>query len=94
MQEQTFREQCKIDLNSLQELIQESEVENPGEESDRMAELNELKEVVSRRRLKLAKKNRAIASLLRQIDDIPGRSELTQYQRRFMELYNQGSYCI
>jgi len=39
-------------------------------------------------RLQLAKKNRIIASLTRQLDDVPGCSELTQYQR-FIELYNQ-----
>lgn len=41
-------------------------------------------------RLQLAKKNRSIAALQRQLDDIPSRAELAQYQRRFLELYNQG----
>lgn len=41
-------------------------------------------------RLQLAKKNRAIVSIQRQIDNIPDRTELAQYQRRFLELYNQG----
>lgn len=44
-------------------------------------------------RLQLAKKNRAIVSIQRQLDNIPDRTELAQYQRRFLELYNQGK-CI
>lgn len=41
-------------------------------------------------RLQLAKKNRAYVSINRQMDNIPDRTELAQYQRRFLELYNQG----
>lgn len=41
-------------------------------------------------RLKLAKKNRATVTIERQLDSIPDRTELSQYQRRFLELYNQG----
>ncbi|KAK2564769.1 Coiled-coil domain-containing protein 93 [Acropora cervicornis] len=35
-----------------------------------------------------ARKNREISSLQRKIDEVPSRAELTQYQRRFLELYN------
>ena len=38
-----------------------------------------------------AKKNRDIAVLLKKIDEVPSRAELSQYQRRFVELYNQGT---
>lgn len=37
----------------------------------------------------LAQKNQDIARLSRTIDDIPTRSELVQYERRFFELYTQ-----
>lgn len=37
----------------------------------------------------LGRKTRAVAALQRQLDQIPTRAELAQYQRRFMELYNQ-----
>ncbi|XP_014668978.1 PREDICTED: coiled-coil domain-containing protein 93-like [Priapulus caudatus] len=40
-------------------------------------------------RLLLARKNRDVATLQRQIDEVPTRAELSQYQRRFVELYNQ-----
>ncbi|EFN84149.1 Coiled-coil domain-containing protein 93 [Harpegnathos saltator] len=90
-QEYNFREQCKSDLNLLRDMLQEIEDGAPAEEEDRVKEYEDQKEAVTRVRLLLAKKNRTIASLTRQLDDVPGRSELTQYQRRFMELYNQVS---
>lgn len=90
-QEHNFREQCKSDLNLLRGMLQEIENGTPVEEEDRVKEYEEQKEAITRVRLQLAKKNRIIASLTRQLDDVPGRSELTQYQRRFMELYNQVS---
>ncbi|CAL7944258.1 unnamed protein product [Xylocopa violacea] len=90
-QEHNFREQCKCDLNLLKDKLQEIESGASEEEEDHLKEFEEQKEAVMKVRLQLAKKNRAIASLTRQLDDVPGRSELTQYQRRFMELYNQVS---
>ena len=45
-------------------------------------------------RLLLGKKNREISSLQWQIDDVPSRAELSQYQRRFIELYNQVPYSL
>ncbi|XP_066590902.1 coiled-coil domain-containing protein 93 isoform X2 [Prorops nasuta] len=90
-QEHDFREQCKVDLNHLRDLLEEIESGAPVEEEDKAKEYEEQNESVTRVRLQLAKKYRAIASLTRQLDDVPGRSELTQYQRRFMELYNQVS---
>ncbi|KOX80325.1 Coiled-coil domain-containing protein 93 [Melipona quadrifasciata] len=90
-QEHDFREQCKSDLNLLKGKLQEIENGTSEEEEDRLKEYEQQKEAVTKVRLQLAKKNRAIASLTRQLDDVPGRSELTQYQRRFMELYNQVS---
>lgn len=89
-QEQEFREQCKEDLNNLQNILDKTD-DGTFVEEERVKEYEELKEAVTRVRLQLAKKNRAIASVTRQLDDVPGRSELNQYQRRFMELYNQGS---
>ncbi|OXU20658.1 hypothetical protein TSAR_005179 [Trichomalopsis sarcophagae] len=90
-QENKFRDQCHQDLKTLNSLVEGVQVGEPREEADRIIEYDEQKEVVNRLRLQLAKKNRAIATLTRQLDDVPGRSELTQYQRRFMELYNQVS---
>jgi hypothetical protein len=43
----------------------------------------------SRLRQLLAERNLSIASNMRLIDDIPTRTELIQYERRFTELYQQ-----
>lgn len=45
-------------------------------------------------RLDLASVNREIAVIQRKLDDVPSRAELNQYQRRFMELYNQSKKCL
>ncbi|XP_046410309.1 coiled-coil domain-containing protein 93 isoform X2 [Neodiprion fabricii] len=90
-QEHKFREQCKSDLAQLQSLVPDIEGTEPGEAQCDISDYEVQKERVNKLRLQVAKKNRAIASLTRQLDDVPGRSELTQYQRRFLELYNQVS---
>lgn len=54
------------------------------------SEINDKLEKMKIIRLQLAKKNRSIAALQRQLDEVPNRAELAQYQRRFLELYNQG----
>ena len=43
---------------------------------------------------KLAACNRRVLVLKKQLDDLPGQAELAQYQRRFVELYSQGSQII
>lgn len=52
-------------------------------QSDR-AKLQEIRQLA-------AKKNREIAMVQRKIDEIPSRTELQQYQRQFVELYEQVS---
>lgn len=41
-------------------------------------------------RLELAKLNREVLKYTVAVDEIPGTAELLQYEKRFMELYNQG----
>lgn len=58
-------------------------------------EVEDKTEKIRALRLHLAKKNRHVYALQRKLDEIPSRAELAQYQRRFIELYNQGRYrCI
>ncbi|KAL7991758.1 hypothetical protein Chor_016014 [Crotalus horridus] len=49
------------------------------------------KEKLQKIRLLLARRNREISILQRKIDEVPSRAELTQYQKRFIELYGQVS---
>lgn len=92
-QEKQFREFCKKELVRLQNLIEESKKGEPPHNNISQQEKyqTELTENVRVLRLQLGKKNRIIAALHRQIDDVPNRPELAQYQRRFLELYNQVS---
>ena len=65
----------------------------PSDENDRNDKINEqydaTKTKLNALKLKNAKKNREISVLKRKLDEIPSRIELTQYQKRFIELYNQ-----
>lgn len=77
-------EKIKKEISSLESKIQEAE------ESDELKDrFNTEKEKYNKMRLQLAKKTRQVESLRRLIDDVPGRAELSQYQKRFIELYNQ-----
>ncbi|KAF2896178.1 hypothetical protein ILUMI_09995 [Ignelater luminosus] len=90
-QELQFKDYCKQELVRLKKLIDDTRnAKAPVEattETDK--ELQEETERLKALRLQLAKKNRIIATLQRKLDEIPSRAELAQYQRRFLELYNQ-----
>lgn len=89
-----FRDDCKKELARLQNLIEEAKKSNQpsenaiGDSEEFKAEMEKLREL----RLHIAKKNRSIVSIQRKLDEVPSRAELAQYQRRFLELYNQGTY--
>lgn len=90
-EEISFKENCTRIIEELHKRIEEAEslAAMPDDDSTEYDELFE-KESESLRisRLQLAKKNRAVISLQRQLDNIPDNTELAQYQKRFLELYN------
>ncbi|XP_071955129.1 coiled-coil domain-containing protein 93-like [Antedon mediterranea] len=95
-QEQQFRAHCKEEMVRLKENIEqlkggENEADSEEGERNRLIEkqFQADKEKLHKIRLLLARKNREIANLQRKIDEVPSRAELTQYQRRFIELYKQ-----
>lgn len=92
-QEARFREQCRSELSRLQALAAEAAEGRTGTEGTDAAELGRTlaaeREALVSIRLRLARATRTTASLQRQLDDVPGRAELAQYQRRFLELYSQ-----
>ncbi|KAI8788977.1 coiled-coil domain-containing protein 93 [Biomphalaria glabrata] len=95
-QEQEFKAQCKEEMAKLKqniEKLKEEGNEADSEDKERVTlidkQYNADKEKLHKIRLLLAKKNREIAALQRKIDEVPSRAELSQYQRRFVELYNQ-----
>ncbi|XP_055841455.1 coiled-coil domain-containing protein 93 isoform X2 [Episyrphus balteatus] len=91
-EEAEYKDQCREELERLQKEIQEMEQRNaetnPADEKDFIAKQEEHLQLL---RLQLAKKNRGIVAIQRQLDNVPDRTELAQYQRRFLELYNQVS---
>ncbi|KAI1899384.1 hypothetical protein AGOR_G00061220 [Albula goreensis] len=97
-QEQEFRTHCREEMARLQQSIESLKVES-GDDTEDEKERNQLieKQYKSDRdkllkiRLLLARRNREIAILQRKIDEVPSRAELTQYQKRFIELYGQVS---
>lgn len=91
-EEVAFKESCTKIIEELDRKIEEAEAlaAMPDEEFDEEndEELRQEEEKLRLARLQLAKKNRAVMSLQRQLDNIPCQVELSQYQKRFLELYN------
>ncbi|GFY59846.1 coiled-coil domain-containing protein 93 [Trichonephila inaurata madagascariensis] len=95
-QEQEFRNHCKEELARLKAQIEEvkaSTDESSSEDQEYREtvekQYNADKEKLQKIRMLLARKNREIATLQRKFDEVPSRAELSQYQKRFVELYNQ-----
>ncbi|XP_056389593.1 coiled-coil domain-containing protein 93 [Hyla sarda] len=96
-QEQQFRAHCREEMTRLQQNIEtlKAEMAESGEEKERSSLFEQQhkaeREKLQKIRLLLARRNREIAILQRKIDEVPSRAELTQYQKRFIELYGQVS---
>ncbi|NXK58418.1 CCD93 protein, partial [Sylvietta virens] len=96
-QEQEFKAHCREEMERLQQNIEnlKAEAVENGEEQEPNKIIEQQykaeKEKLQKLRLLLARRNREIAILQRKIDEVPSRAELTQYQKRFIELYSQVS---
>ncbi|XP_060945140.1 coiled-coil domain-containing protein 93 isoform X2 [Limanda limanda] len=96
-QEQDFRTHCRDEMARLQQNIEELKMASgqDTEEKERNQlidkQYNADRDKLQKIRLVMARRNREIAILQRQIDEVPSRAELTQYQKRFIELYSQVS---
>uniref|UniRef100_A0A672IGT6 Coiled-coil domain-containing protein 93 n=1 Tax=Salarias fasciatus TaxID=181472 RepID=A0A672IGT6_SALFA len=101
-QEQEFRAHCRVregDLplclrflgsgSSLLNLRWHCVFQERNELIDK--QYNADREKLQKIRLLMARRNREIAILQRKIDEVPSRAELTQYQKRFIELYSHVS---
>lgn len=91
LEEMDFKKNCTRIIEELYKKIEEAEAlaatpDDSLEENDEL--LDNENEKLRVYRLQLAKKNRAVISLQRQLDNIPDNTELAQYQKRFLELYN------
>ncbi|XP_023298178.2 coiled-coil domain-containing protein 93 [Lucilia cuprina] len=90
-EESEFKEHCRKDLSDLQQQIEELEIFNAQDPEEREQAVSKEKERIQLLKLQLAKRNRGIMAIQRQLDNTPDRTELAQYQRRFHELYNEMS---
>uniref|UniRef100_A0A8D0HII1 Coiled-coil domain-containing protein 93 n=1 Tax=Sphenodon punctatus TaxID=8508 RepID=A0A8D0HII1_SPHPU len=96
-QEQEFRAHCREEMSRLQQNIEslKAEAVENGEDKEPTKIIDQQykteKDKLQKIRLLLARRNREIAILQRKIDEVPSRAELTQYQKRFIELYGQVS---
>ncbi|NXI53046.1 CCD93 protein, partial [Chloroceryle aenea] len=96
-QEQEFKAHCREEMERLQQNIENLKAETleNGEEQEPNKIIEQQyrseKDKLQKIRLLLARRNREIAILQRKIDEVPSRAELTQYQKRFIELYSQVS---
>ncbi|XP_054642895.1 coiled-coil domain-containing protein 93 [Dunckerocampus dactyliophorus] len=98
VQEQEFRTHCRDEMTLLQRTIEELRTAS-GQDTEEEKERNQLihkqyntdREKLQKIRLLMARRNREIVILQRKIDEVPSRAELTQYQKRFVELYSQVS---
>uniref|UniRef100_A0A4W4GXI5 Coiled-coil domain-containing protein 93 n=1 Tax=Electrophorus electricus TaxID=8005 RepID=A0A4W4GXI5_ELEEL len=88
-QEQEFRAHCREEMTRLQQSIEDLKIEIGDEAEDQKHRADQ--EKLQKIRLLMARRNREIAILQRKIDEVPSRAELTQYQKRFIELYSQVS---
>ncbi len=87
--EKEFRTECKVKVAALQNELKQLEETNVAEKSKGSeVEENVLKKHQALKET-LVKKNKYVAKLSRQIDDVSTRVELVQYERRFIELYDE-----
>ncbi|KAG7253298.1 hypothetical protein CRUP_008947, partial [Coryphaenoides rupestris] len=97
-QEQDFRAHCREEMARLQQNTEDLKMAS-GEDTEEKMERNQLidkqynsdRQKLQKIRLLMARRNREIAILQRKMDEVPSRAELTQYQKRFIELYSQVS---
>lgn len=93
-QEQRFRANCRRHMAELQEEIERRRKSMYGvSDLERIDLINETFDVDTQKLEKVralwAKKGRSLALVERKLDDVPSRAELAQYQRMFVELYEQ-----
>lgn len=98
-QEAAFKASCKAQLQDLQEKIKSmDEGDDNGDDAKKFNDIedmhNKMLAKYNRLRQLLAETNLEISNSSRIIDDIPTRTELIQYERRFVELYSQVAWKL
>eukprot|EP00300_Choanocystis_sp_HF-7_P043074 c9704_g1_i2.p1 GENE.c9704_g1_i2~~c9704_g1_i2.p1 ORF type:complete len:646 (+),score=183.64 c9704_g1_i2:55-1992(+) len=94
-QEIEFRETCKRQRDELRALLKAAEQAVSEDDEEKMKTIEAMFEKDQAKFAKvrgaLAHKNQEIALIARMIDEMPTRTELIQYEKSFVELYDQVS---
>lgn len=98
-QEATFKASCKGQLAELQATLASLRgAASTGDTAQRVAQLQKMhtdaKARYDRARAIMAERSRELARITRLIDDYPGRAELIQYERRFLELFDEVCFFL
>ncbi|GAB9476250.1 hypothetical protein Gpo141_00013318 [Globisporangium polare] len=98
-QKTEFRVKCRTELENLHariaqlKLQAEEDLANQDEETLRLNEIEQMHAQMATKhkemKVALAKQTREIQLKMRQIDEVPTRIELIQYEKRFLELYEE-----
>eukprot|EP00981_Chlorochromonas_danica_P002130 scaffold424_cov165-Ochromonas_danica.AAC.30 len=100
VKEADFKSQCKSKrqefLDKIRAIDEEEDENTPEMQQQKQIEEMHTKVLAKFNRLRqlLAEVNLEVASASRQIDDTPSRTELIQYERRFVELYQQVAWKL
>ncbi|GMF14490.1 unnamed protein product [Phytophthora lilii] len=94
-----FRAKCRLELEALKDRIKRLKLQvtedatNKDEEALRLNEIEQMHAQMAQKhkdmKLAAAKQTRALHLKMKQIDEIPTRIELVQYEKRFVELYDE-----
>ncbi|KAL4166134.1 hypothetical protein KRP22_013399 [Phytophthora ramorum] len=94
-----FRSKCRLEMETLKERIEKlkqqvaEDASNQDEEALRLNEIEQMHAQMAQKhkdmKLAAAKQTRALHLKMKQIDEIPTRIELVQYEKRFVELYDE-----
>ncbi|KUF78576.1 Coiled-coil domain-containing protein 93 [Phytophthora nicotianae] len=94
-----FRTKCRLELEALKERVEKLKVQvaedasNQDEEALRLNEIEQMHAQMAQKhkdmKVAAAKQTRALHLKMKQIDEIPTRIELVQYEKRFLELYDE-----
>jgi len=92
-QEKVFKEDCKKQLDGMKKKLAAMDRGIDPREEARLKKIDQIFETdkvkFGKARQILADKNQEIARVTRRLDSYPTRAELLQYERRFVELYEQ-----
>ena len=100
--ETEFKVACKDQLAKLRETLDKARSgaseDDAAFDEDADADASKLKgqierenEKASKLKTTVAKKSRQLRAAERRLDEIPSRAELDQYQKRFLELYDESA---